>query len=229
MPPNDTPAPCTSTASVNASLEMVDCAHALQAPMDVDHQLDNSLSISTNTGLTVASAFPYSTLLNLDLWIEPNLQIIYCITCQEAIKPTSVRGHILTHLRTCPPNDKLQEIFSEYNLDGKVRMPSAPITQIPGLRHGKGYKCLECGFLRPSTHSIRTHCRDAHPGNPKEFLETTAHIIYKFRRDMVLVETNPDLDGLPQGSTYEAYRAARPVQPNSTPIFLNGALATLVT
>jgi hypothetical protein len=213
MPPKDTPAPRTSTPSVDAPLEVVDCAHALQAPMDVDHQPDNRLPSSANTGLIVSSTSPNSTLLNLDLRIEPNLQIIYCITCQEAIKPTSVRGHILTHFCACPPNDKLQEILSEYNLDSKVRMPSAPITRIPGLRHGKGYKCLECGFLRPSTRSIRTHCCDVHPGKPKEFLETTAHIIYEFRGDMVLVETNPDLDGLPQGSAYEAYRAARPVQP----------------
>jgi Orsellinic acid/F9775 biosynthesis cluster protein D len=159
----------------------------------------------------VLSDLDDSFLRRFDLSIEHQLRIVYCLQCEEAIKPSFLRGHILTHLPSCPPLSRFTAILDSNGIDGTVHIPASPIAPIPGLKHIKGFRCTTCGSLAASDRSMRTHHQSNHPRllyNAPE--ETTVHKIYEFRNATVLVETDASLAQVMCGSAYDAYKATVP-------------------
>src|SRR3954451_22433450 len=61
-----------------------------------------------------------SLLEQFDLRVEPRLQIIYCMQCGQAVRPPSVRTHILTHRPSCPPLSLFAPIWEANGLSGIV-------------------------------------------------------------------------------------------------------------
>jgi Orsellinic acid/F9775 biosynthesis cluster protein D len=157
-----------------------------------------------------------SLLQQYDLRIDPLLRIIHCLQCEEAIQPSSARGHVLTHLPSCLPVTQLGAIFEAHRVDGTVLIPPAPIAPIPGLKHIQGFKCRECGHLAASDRSMRTHYQSKHPQHPYMTpYQASVHKIYEFRGDTVLIETDATLVDTLSGTAYESYRAIVPVHPRA--------------
>jgi Orsellinic acid/F9775 biosynthesis cluster protein D len=153
-----------------------------------------------------------SFLSEYDLCIEPDLHIVYCLQCEEAVLPSSIRGHVLTHLPSCPPISQFTAILQANGLDGTVAIPSSPIAPVPGLKLVPGLKCRDCAHLAVSAKSMRAHHQAKHSGHPYKTPEdTTVHKIYEFRGDTVLVEADMALVTAPQGSAYDSYRTTVPL------------------
>jgi hypothetical protein len=153
-----------------------------------------------------------SFLLQHDLCIEPHLRIVYCLHCEEAVMPSSIRGHVLTHLPSCPPLDQFTAILQANGLDGKVAIPSSPIAPVPGLKLVPGLKCGSCAHLALSVRSMRIHHQAEHSGRPYPApRDAMVHKIYEFRADTVLVEVDMTLVTTTHGSAYESYRATVPL------------------
>jgi Orsellinic acid/F9775 biosynthesis cluster protein D len=180
-------------------------AVAPQAPPTVDEPM--AIDRQVGHGHPPGDSF----LSRYDLRIEPHLQIVYCLQCEEAVMPSSIRGHVLTHLPSCPPLDQFTAILKAKGLNGKVAIPSSRIAPVPGLKLVTGLKCRDCGHLGLSLKSMRSHHQTNHPGHPHPApQDATVHKIYEFRGDTVLVEVDTTLVTATHGSAYQSYRTRVP-------------------
>ena len=155
-----------------------------------------------------------SVLKRYNIYIDPALHVIVCLSCSTAIHFEQARSHLVNHdFKGVPKKDELSALLHCGGAlpTSEITFPTAPVEPIYKLEVVDGYKCKEagCSHISASKRSTYTHFNDKHPQKrtkASSTLETTKvpiQILYKFRGYRVLLQV---LHGHQQPSTSDGYK-----------------------
>jgi hypothetical protein len=145
-----------------------------------------------------------------DIRVDPNLRLLFCLQCTNAIFCDTIRSHVATHFVNVPPDIDFEETLAALGVNDDFIRPTEPIARIVGLKHvDNGYKCVYngCGRLLSSLRRIQEHFKEEHEGVNRDdhIRPATFHQVYAFRGKTIAIETDKSLEKPIPGVTSSIY------------------------
>jgi hypothetical protein len=162
------------------------------------------------------------------IYVEPNLHVVVCLSCEKAIHLDHVRSHLVTEhsLKGVPKQTELSTFLLDIGglPTDQIIFPTLPVPPIVGLPTVDGFQCLEddCDYISTSERSRYNHFQTEHPtqhanGDAISTSTLRVQVLYGFKRDRVILQVLPDQPKPSTTDGYEKYMAQVALRPPVSP------------
>lgn len=99
-------------------------------------------------------------LTSIGFRLNHRFQILVCVDCEHACKPSLILGHLKSHnISRKNVKSQLDELVDNYNVreDHDILRPAPGGLAIEGIKICAGFECSECGYVCLEEGSVRKH------------------------------------------------------------------------